>query len=134
MHELSATEALFDLVMQHAQAARAVRVTGVYVVIGELSSLIDDSVQFYFDLISRGTVAEGAHLTVRRVPAVFRCERCCHEYAPGAEVLACPACGSLSVRLIAGDEFYLEALDIVPPGEPAGAETPTRLPEGELTL
>ena len=133
MHELSITEALFDLVLQHAQAAHAERVTAAYVVVGELSSLVDESVQFYFDLISRGSVAEGARLTIRRVPAVFRCERCRHEYAPGAEVLACPVCGTLSVRLIAGDEFYLEALDIVPPDDQGAAEIAAPLLEGALT-
>ncbi len=117
MHELSVTEALLALTIQHAQAAQAERVSGVYVVIGQLSSVVDESVQFYWDLISAGTLAAGAQLHFRRVPAAFRCADCRHEYAPAAETLACPACGSVRVSLIAGEELNLEALDIEPGAE-----------------
>ena len=114
MHELSVTEALLALAVQHAQSVQAERITGVYVVIGQLSSVIDESVQFYWDLISAGTLAAGAQLHFRRVPAAFRCADCRHEYALTAEALACPACGSVRVSLIAGEALYLEALDIEP--------------------
>ena len=121
MHELFVTEALLDLALRHAQAAQAGQITNVHVVVGQLSSVVDDSVQFYWDLISAGTLAAGALLHFRRVPALFRCSDCRHEYAPGAEVLACPACGSLRVSLVAGDELYLEALDVVASDDPAVA-------------
>jgi hydrogenase nickel incorporation protein HypA/HybF len=115
MHELSVTEALLEQTLRHARAAQAQRITRVHVVIGQLAAIVDESVQFYWDLISHDTEAEGAQLNFRRVPAQFRCDRCGHDYEPAAEVLACPACGSPSVRLVSGDEFYLEALDIMPP-------------------
>jgi len=111
MHELSVTEALLALALQHAEAGH---IAGVHVVVGQLSSVVDESVQFYWDLISAGTPAAGARLQFRRVPAVFRCADCRHEYSPGAEVLACPACGSVCVSMISGNELYLEALDIEP--------------------
>ena len=60
MHELSVTEALLDLALKHARAAQAEAVTAVHVVIGQLSSVMDESVQFYWDMISAGTPAEGA--------------------------------------------------------------------------
>ncbi len=117
MHELSVTEALLDLTVQHAATAQAARVTDVYVVIGQLSAVIDESVQFYWDALSLGTPAAGARLHFRRIAASFACDDCRHAYAPAAEVLACPACGSLRVRLTAGDEFYLEALEVTPEAE-----------------
>jgi len=112
MHELSVTEALLALTLEHAAHAGADQVTDVHVVIGQLSAVIDESVQFYWDLISAGTPAAGARLHFRRIPAGFCCDACGHAYAPAAEVLACPACGSLHVRLTAGDELYLEALEV----------------------
>jgi hydrogenase nickel incorporation protein HypA/HybF len=119
MHELSVTEALLQLALKHAEAAEAARVTDVHVVIGQLSTVVDESVQFYWDLISAGTRAEGARLHFRRVPAALRCEDCGHAYAPGAEVLACPACGGAQVKVDAGEELYLEALEVdLPPSPP----------------
>jgi hydrogenase nickel incorporation protein HypA/HybF len=114
MHELSVTEALLALAVQHAAAAHAERITGVHLVIGQLSSVIDESVQFYWDLISAGTPAAGAQLHFRRVPAAFRCADCGQVYAPAAEILACPACAGVRVSLTGGEELYLEALDIEP--------------------
>ena len=112
MHELSVTESLLSLAVKHAQAERAIRITDVYVVVGQLSSLVDDSIAFYWEQISAGTLAAGARLHFRRVAALFRCVDCGHEYAPAAEELACPRCASLRVNLVAGDELYLEALDV----------------------
>ena len=112
MHELSIAEALLELTLKHAGEAPGARVTAVHLVIGQLASVVDDSVQFYWDEISRGTLAEGAQLRFKRVAARFHCEACGHDYAPGADVLACPQCGSAQVRLTAGGEFYLEALEV----------------------
>ena len=124
MHELSITDALLDLTVQHAATVQAAQVTDVYVVIGQLSAVIDESVQFYWDLLSAGTPAAGARLHFRRIAAVFCCDDCCHDYAPAADVLACPACGSLRVRLTAGDEFYLEALEVAAETEPDAVKEP----------
>ena len=62
------------------------------------------------DTRSRSRRSHPGHF--RRIPAGFCCDACGHAYAPAAEVLACPACGSLQVRLTAGDELYLEALEV----------------------
>jgi len=124
MHELSVTEALLGVALKHAEAAKAGRVTDVHVVIGQLSTVVDESVQFYWDLISAGTAAEGARLHFRRVAARLQCDDCGQCYAPAAEVLACPSCGSTQVRVTAGEELYLEALEV----EEAGGGRPEKQP------
>jgi len=53
MHELSITQGMLEIVLRHAQQARAQRITQIHLVIGDLSSIVDDSVQFYFDFISQ---------------------------------------------------------------------------------
>ena len=59
MHELSVTEALLDLTVQHAATAQAARVTDVYVVIGQLSAVIDESVQFILLIFYKNNVFFG---------------------------------------------------------------------------
>ena len=112
MHELSVTESLLEITLRHAQEAQANRVTDLYIVLGQLSSIVDDSVQFYWDIIAKDTPAGKATLHFRRVPAELKCQVCGHTYAPSAEVLACPDCNSTQVKIIAGEEFYLEAIDV----------------------
>lgn len=111
MHELMVTESLLEIALRHARQAEAARITDLYLVIGELSSVIDDSVQFYWDFVSEGTLAEGAMLHFRRIPAEMACQDCGLTYDPRVD-LACPECNSTNVRVVAGQEFFLEAIEV----------------------
>lgn len=112
MHELAVTESVLEIALRHANQADAGRITDLYLVIGRLSSVVDDSVQFYWDIISQGTPAEGAQLHFRRVPTEMHCAECDLTYAPAGEDLACPECDGLAVRVVSGDQFQLEAIDV----------------------
>lgn len=112
MHELTVTESILEIALRHAASAQARRITNLYLVIGQLSTIIDDSVQFYWDIISKGTLADGARLHFQRIAVEMACQKCDHRYSPQVEDLACPNCGSILVKPIAGEEFYLEAIDV----------------------
>ncbi len=124
MHELAVTRSILEIVLRHARQAGAPRVVEIQLVIGQLSSIVDDSVSFYWDMVAQGTPAEKARLNFRRVPARFRCQDCGEEFAPQSETWACPACASQQVRVIAGDEFSVESIEVdsdgVRPPEAAG--------------
>ena len=111
MHELMVTESILEITLRHAREAGAIQVTELYLVIGNLASVVDDSVQFYWDFISEGTIAEGATLHFQRIPAELLCQACGHTYSP-EEDLTCPACQSSNVRIVAGQEFYLETIEV----------------------
>ena len=115
MHELSVTESLLNLALQHLPNQPGTRIKKLYIVVGQLSSIVDDSVQFYWDSIAQNTPAAGAELNFRRLPAEFLCLRCNNRYPLLNEEWACPFCGSLQVKVISGEEFYLEAIDIEEP-------------------
>lgn len=112
MHELSVTESILEISVRHAGQAKARRITNLYLVIGQLASIVDDSVQFYWDIISKGTIAEGAVLHFRRLPARFLCLDCSEQFTPDHDTFSCPTCMSDRVKVVAGDEFYMEAIDV----------------------
>ena len=112
MHELSITERILDIALKHGEKAAATRITDLFLVVGDLSSVVNDSVQFYWDLISKDTKAAGAQLHFRRIPTRFHCLECNHEYAPKGDKFSCPNCSSTQVKVVAGEEFFLEAIDI----------------------
>ncbi|HJS17619.1 MAG TPA: hydrogenase maturation nickel metallochaperone HypA [Anaerolineales bacterium] len=112
MHELSITESLLKIALQHAETADASRVTDLYIVMGELSSMVDDSIQFYWEIIARDTIAEQAALHFRRVPAELQCLNCLEKYHPTDRELVCPKCSAIGARIIAGEEFQLESIDV----------------------
>jgi hydrogenase nickel incorporation protein HypA/HybF len=114
MHELSVTESILEISIRHAHQANAKRITNLYLVIGQLASIVDDSVQFYWDIVSKGTIADGAILHFKRLPATIACLDCNHQYTPGNNGFSCPMCNSDHVKVISGDEFFMEAIDVEP--------------------
>jgi len=112
MHELAVTESILEIVQRHAARADADKILRIHLVIGELSSIVDDSVQFYFDHLAADSVAEGAELVFRRIPVTVRCRACDHEWAPKDADWTCPACGHTGPLVVAGREFYVESIEV----------------------
>jgi len=112
MHELSITENILEIALKHAIKANASKISNIYLVIGQLSSILDDSVQFYWDMISEGTIAQGAMLHFKRIPIIMSCKHCKEQYTPSSNSYECPACKSKQVIILQGEEFYLEAIDV----------------------
>lgn len=112
MHELAVTESILNIATKHATQANAVRVTDVQLVIGQLSSIVDESVQFYWDMISEGTICAGARLHFERKPATFKCFDCDHTFALTGELTDCPNCHGIRLKVVTGEEFYLESIEV----------------------
>jgi hydrogenase nickel incorporation protein HypA/HybF len=112
MHELAVTESMLEIALRHAKEHNARRITDIHLVLGQWSSMVDDSIQFYWDIISDGTIAKGASLHFRRVPVVLTCQDCGKEYQPASEEFACPECGGTHARVKTGEEFHLEAIEV----------------------
>lgn len=112
MHELSVTESVLNLCTEYANKANATRVTDVHLVIGRLSSIVDDSVQFYWDFVSENSICQGAKLHFERLPAKLKCEDCKQEYIIEERMTPCPACGGYNTRILSGEEFYLDSIEI----------------------
>ncbi len=112
MHELAVTESILEISLRHAEEANAKRITNLYLVIGQLASIVDDSVQFYWDIVAKETIAAGSVLHFRRLPATLACLDCSHQFQPSGDGFACPNCDSDHVKVISGDEFFMEAIDV----------------------
>lgn len=126
MHELAVTQGILSVALEAAERAGARRIDAIDLVIGDLTSIVDDSVQFYFDMLARGSAAEGAALRFRRVPAKGHCFACGAQFTVGpALAAACPACDSGQIIVTGGREFYVESIE-VDNENPGGARHPER--------
>jgi hydrogenase nickel incorporation protein HypA/HybF len=113
MHEMAVTQSIMDIVLRHGEQAGARQIVAVNLVIGDLTGFVDDSIQFYFDFLSRDTLAQGAQLRFERVPARVRCHSCGSEYAPpDTRLWTCPECDALGGEIIAGREFAVASIEI----------------------
>ena len=113
MHELAVTEHLLQVVLAAAERADAHTITSIDLVIGDLSSVVDDSVQFYFDILSRDTMAAGARLHFQRESAIATCADCgaqtpvCPPIDP-----VCPVCQGSHIQVTGGRDFRVASIDI----------------------
>ena len=112
MHELAITESILNIAVDYAERSGADHVTDLHLVIGQLSSIIDDSVQFYWDIVSKDTICEGAVLHFERIPAQMICLDCDHIYTIANGLAGCPICEGFQVRVHAGEDFRLESIEV----------------------
>ncbi len=112
MHELAVTESILQIVLQSAEENGATKVTDISLTIGALSSIVDDSVQFYWEHISKGSIAEEAKLHFNRILAMLKCQTCGNEFQLIEELSPCPNCHSINLQIIAGEEFQVDAIEI----------------------
>lgn len=112
MHELPITQSLLKIALDNAEKANASQVTALNIVMGELSSMVDDSIQFYWEIIAKDTIAEKATLHFRRIPAELQCMTCFNKYHPKDGELICPQCQGVGAKIISGEEFFLESIDV----------------------
>lgn len=112
MHELAITQSMFDLVLDQSSRAGAEKVSRINLVIGEMTGVVGDCVQFYFDFISRGTPAEGAALSVETVPLKARCRACGKDFEPEEFDWACPSCEGNGTEIVAGRELFVESIEV----------------------
>jgi hydrogenase nickel incorporation protein HypA/HybF len=112
MHELGVTENIVNIALAKAGEAQTNKVIKINVVIGELSGFVPDCIQFYFDTLSKDTIAQGAALHFETVSAELRCRNCSAVFRPQDTIWSCPKCGSQSVEIFKGRELYIESLEV----------------------
>ena len=112
MHELGVTQSMLDIVIAQAEAVQAKKIARVNLVIGEMSNIVGDCLQFYFDFLSRDTIASGAILSMQRVPSQFRCRNCGTVFSPNGSHWSCPNCQQWNVEVATGQEFYIDSIEV----------------------
>ncbi len=112
MHEASITESMLSLALEKAGEAKAVKITRINLVVGELSGVVPECVQFYFDAISKNTIAERAALCFETKPTQIRCRKCQNVFTPANHDWACPKCREISAEIVSGRECYMESIEV----------------------
>jgi len=111
LHELSIASNLIDIVKKAVEGKEISRVTSLRIVIGEMSMVVPESLEFAFGVISKGTFVENARLDFVRKPLVGKCLECEKEFAVRDFLFRCPECQSPGVEIVSGRELLLESIE-----------------------
>lgn len=129
MHEMPVTQSLLRMALEHAEGRQ---ITDIYLHVGKMSAIVPDSVEVFFEYLSKDTLAEGAKLHFTMMPLEMTCQDCGRPmdldawadetpqaimqkaFAQGCE------CGSKQLRVTGGVKFGLTSIDVEPAedGEP----------------
>ncbi|HYB29146.1 MAG TPA: hydrogenase maturation nickel metallochaperone HypA [Solirubrobacteraceae bacterium] len=109
MHELSLSSAIVNTVVKHAEGRR---VTVVELRVGKFRQVVPDTLEFYFEIVARGTVCEGARLVQEVIDVRLRCKKCGHEWEIEIPAFRCPQCTGGDVEIASGNEFEVEAIEV----------------------
>ncbi len=105
------TQGILAASFEAAQDAGATRITEIRVSVGELTEVVEFALQFAFESLTPGTMAEGATLVVTNVPARSRCRSCGSEYGHDRFEMLCPSCGSFDVEPLQGRELRIDSIE-----------------------
>ncbi len=112
MHELSIAQSILEIALSRARAEGAARVLSVRVAVGALTSFVDESLRFYWGTIAEGTAAAGSEIEFVHVDGRLRCLSCEREFTTKTAVFECPDCGGLWTHPLAGDECYVDSIEV----------------------
>lgn len=111
MHEFTASSWIVETVAREAVKLGVKEVKEVHVVVGKLSLLRVEQVEFWYDVLKEGTVLEKSKLVVSLEEGVVKCPSCGYEgpievvddpaYHLVFPSLRCPRCGDL-VEVVRG--------------------------------
>ncbi len=122
MHEASVVEELVRLLRTKAEELHATSVRRVTLVVGELTGYMEESLGFYYEILSRDTLLAGSELVVTYVKPKLHCESCDALFERSLYSFDCPTCGRPGSMTKIGSEFYIESMEAeLPDDEPKPA-------------
>jgi hydrogenase nickel incorporation protein HypA/HybF len=112
MHELSITQSILSLTLEQAKKVNANKITKINLTIGELTGIVEECVRFYFELLSKDTIAAEATLSFDKPPTTLRCRQCATTFSPEDLAWTCPNCGELKIEIISGRECQVNSIEV----------------------
>lgn len=112
MHEVSLCERVVQILEQEASNQAFSRVNLVRLEIGTLAGVEVEAMRFGFDVVTRGTIADGATLEIIYQPAIAWCLQCSKRVSIQQRYDPCPDCGLFQLQVIQGDDMRIKDLEV----------------------
>lgn len=94
------------------QAPNSKPIKNVYLIVGEISEIDQQLIEQHWRELGKGTPAEHAQLHFRSIKAEVQCMACFGQYHPLDGRIHCPYCGSYGAKVLSGEEFDIESIEL----------------------
>ena len=111
MHELSIVEGILEAVIPEVKKHDVSKILEIRLKIGELSGIVPQCMQEYFQIAAAGTMADGAKLKIERIPVRINCPDCGYDGSIKLGKYRCPQCNGINFKLVSGREYYVDSVE-----------------------
>ncbi len=112
MHEMSLCEGIRRVVDDAAKSPEVSKVTRVRLEIGRFAGVEKGALQFAWDVVMRGSKAEGAALEMIDLPGKATCFDCIKTIEIEDRLAPCPDCGGGKLLPEGGDEMRIKDMEV----------------------
>ncbi len=110
--ELSIIQQTLDVAFEQAKTEGASQIHLLKIRVSKEAGLLRRPLQSAFEMFSRGTIAQGAHLEIEIVSVICHCPLCDLDFYSINEQDKCPLCGKVSQQVVSGKEIELVSLEV----------------------
>jgi hydrogenase nickel incorporation protein HypA/HybF len=116
MHELSIASSFVESVTESAAAYPGSRVKEVRLRVGALASIVEDSLQFCWELATEDTPLAGSRLVIHLLQVIVHCAACGKDsQLDGVQSFRCAHCGEIAADFRQGREMEIESIELDEP-------------------
>ena len=122
MHEVSVVSDIVSAILRELEKYNVERVEEVVLVVGEMTSLGEEQLEFAYEIVTKGTKLEGSKLVIEQEKISVDCLECGYkgevrmlesDYGEHTiPILSCPKCNG-KVKVTAGQTCRVKNLKIV---------------------
>lgn len=119
MHELSMTTQIVENVLEEAKRHGAKKVIEVRLIIGKMTFLGTEQVQFSYKILTEDNILKGSKLIIEEKDGMIECQNCDYKgkvplkddpiYHIPVPTLKCPKCGK-STKIVEGKECMIQSI------------------------
>ncbi|MCG8619846.1 MAG: hydrogenase maturation nickel metallochaperone HypA [Desulfobacterales bacterium] len=113
MHEMGIAEQLVKIALDAIpEDIENPRVEILNLRIGKLASVVEHSLTFCLEIVTKDTPLEDVKLVIEEVPIMIRCRSCNREWEADTPMFKCPDCKDAEVTLISGREIEISSMEL----------------------
>lgn len=113
MHEMGIAQQMVQIALDSIpKDIEAPKVEKLNLKIGRLASVVEHSLTFCFEIITKDTPLENAALDIDFIPVMVHCKSCSNEWEVKTAVFKCPFCEKGDVKMLTGREIEITSLEL----------------------
>ena len=114
MHEMGIAQQLVQIALDSIpEDIENPKVEKLNLRIGKLASVVEHSLSFCLEIITKDTPLENARLVIDFVPVMVHCKSCDNEWEVKGPVFKCPFCEDGDVEMLTGREIEITSLELI---------------------